>query len=96
MKAHTKHNWFYLIAVIVIVIVLLLTGCKTVVEVTPEYPEFTVITPERPVLETVQSDVPIEATRNLIKMMSYAEQLENALDTWTTFYEELKNNVERY
>lgn len=96
MKTHTKHNWFYLIAVIVIVIVLLLTGCKTVVDVKSKYPEFTVITPERPVLETVQSDVPIEATRNLIKLMSYAEQLENALDTWATFYGELKNNVEGY
>lgn len=86
-----KTRWLYLILVIVILGVLL-TGCKTVVQVKPEYPDFTIITPVRPTLETVTDSVPVEATRNLIKMISYAEQLENAIQSWTNFYEELKTN----
>lgn len=71
--------------------VLLLCGCKTTNR-DVYYPDFRVITPSRPNLETVNENVPIEASRNLIKMISYAEQLENALTAWNDFYTRLQND----
>lgn len=69
-----------------------LISCTTIEYVKVPLPEINFIRPIRPMLEEVQEDVPITATINTVKLMSYSEQLEIYADNWENFYEDLRND----
>lgn len=81
------------IILIAVLMVLCLASCKTVVEVRAEIPEFNPMRPERPELVEVPSDsvVAVQVNVNMVKLISYIEQLEAYADGWETYYEELRN-----
>lgn len=77
------------LSLIVFVILSLFCSCKTV-QTPVVLPKFKPMMPTRPILETVNEDVPIEAERNLIKLMSYSKQLEMICESWGEFYSSLQ------
>lgn len=77
--------------ILVLIFSVFLTGCQTVKYIEADLPEINFIRPERPELEEVQGEVPTAATVNMVRLMSYAEQLESYADNWEQFYEGLKN-----
>lgn len=77
--------------ILILIFSVFLTGCQTVKYIDADLPEINFIRPERPELEEVQGEVPTAATVNMVRLMSYAEQLENYADNWEQFYEGLKN-----
>lgn len=81
-----KHKMILL----VFLILFLICSCKTT-QANAFYPKFNPLLPTRPVLEKVNEDVPIEAERNLIKLMSYSRQLETICNSWSEFYSSLQN-----
>lgn len=72
--------------IIVALVLLTLTGCRTTQYIQPSLPEVSFTRPERPELLTVEAEVPVEATINLIRLTGYAEKLELVLDAWETYY----------
>ena len=80
-------------AVVIILLIFLLIGCKSVEYITPSLPEFSPVIPERPeLLETPkESEIPKEANINLVLLLGYAESLENVIESWEQFYNELTN-----
>lgn len=75
---------------IVVLVLVLLTGCTTVKYVYPKMPEYTAKIPARPTLEKTSGEVPAEVNRNTIKLISYIEQLEITLDSFQTYYDNLR------
>lgn len=80
-------------AVVIILLIFLLIGCKSVEYITPSLPEFSPVIPERPELLEIpkESEIPKEANINLVLLMGYAESLENVIESWERFYNELTN-----
>lgn len=72
--------------IIVAFVLLTLTGCSTTRYIQPSLPTVSFTRPERPELLTVEAEVPVEATVNLIRLTGYAEKLEIVLDAWETYY----------
>lgn len=80
-------------AVVIILLIFLLIGCKSVEYITPSLPEFSPFIPERPELLEIpkESGIPKEVNINLVLLMGYAESLENVIESWEQFYNELTN-----
>lgn len=74
--------------IVIFITLFLLCGCSTVrtVYVYPELPEYNVVIPDKPVLEKIESNVPIEVNRNTIKLITYSQQLEISLMNFRDFY----------
>lgn len=60
--------------IIAIVICVMLVGCST--------SESILTRPNRPTLEEVSENVPIEAQRNILALMVYAQRLETLVDEY--------------
>lgn len=73
----------------IIILVLMLSSCATRY-ITPPLPDFNPIRPERPQLEEVAEDVPVEAVMNTVRLIGYSEQLEQYCDSWENFYRSLQ------
>ena len=82
------------IVLFTVLMLLCLASCKTIVEVRAEIPEFNPMRPERPELVQVPADsvVAVQVNINMVKLISYIEQLEAYADGWETYYEELRND----
>lgn len=80
-------------AVVIILVIFLLIGCKSVEYITPSLPEFAPVVPDRPELLEIPEGTETlkEANINLVLLVGYAESLENVIDSWERFYSELKN-----
>lgn len=77
----------------ILILSLMLTGCTSVEYIQPTLPEFNPARPSRPVLETVEEEVPYKATVNTIKLMEYARQLEVYSNSWEIFYTQLQEDL---
>lgn len=64
---------------------ILLSSCVTEYISAP-LPDFSPMRPVRPVLETVEEDVPMGAVLNTVRLVDYAKQLETYADSWEDFY----------
>lgn len=70
----------------IILLTLLLSSCVTQPEPMPQLPHVSFQTPERPVLLSVNEDVPEEATENLIALTAYTEGLLAVISAWESYY----------
>lgn len=68
---------------------ILLSSCVTEYASVP-LPDFSPIRPERPELDRVEEDVPMDAVINTVKLMEYSKQLEQYGDSWENFYKALQ------
>lgn len=73
------------------ILLAVLSGCSTVrtVYAYPELPEYEVVFPEKPTLETIDVEVPVEVTINIIRLITYSQQLEVTLHRFSDFYSNL-------
>lgn len=76
--------------ILIILTCLILTSCQSVEYISPELPKFNPVRPERPILEEVTEEVPLNATINTIRLMEYSKQLETYSDSWELFYNRLQ------
>lgn len=74
--------------VVIVCTLMLLCSCSTVrtVYVYPELPDYHAVVPDKPVLEKIESEVPVEVNRNTIKLITYSQQLELSLSNFIEFY----------
>lgn len=85
-----KSRFIMLISAFLIV----LCGCQSTEYIMPVLPEFTPVRPQRPVLETVEGEVPHGAVINTVRLMEYARGLEVYSDSWEKFYTQLMEDYE--
>ena len=78
-------------AVVIILVIFLLIGCKSVEYINPYLPEFAPVVPVRPELLEIpeETEIPKEANINLVLLMGYSKSLENVIESWERFYNEL-------
>lgn len=79
--------------ILILILSLTLMGCTSVEYITPTLPDFAPVKPTRPTLETVEEEVPYEATINTIRLMEYSRLMEGYADGWETFYNQLKEDL---
>lgn len=77
---------------LVLCILIVLCGCQSTEYIAPNLPDFDPVRPQRPVLETVEGEVPYEAVVNTIRLMEYARGMETYSDSWETFYTQLQED----
>lgn len=77
---------------LVFCILTVLCSCTSVEYITPNLPDFAPVRPQRPVLETVEGEVPYGAVVNTIRLMEYARGMETYSDSWETFYTQLQED----
>lgn len=73
---------------------LLLCSCST--PVSSSLPEFSLVRPHKPQLQTVDNNIqiPNAVTNNTILLIGYIEELETYAEGWESFYNNLRNNYD--
>lgn len=77
--------------IVIVCALTLLCSCSTVrtVYIYPELPNYQAVIPDKPVLEKIESDIPVEVNRNTVKLITYSQQLEVSLLNFIEFYNRL-------
>lgn len=77
---------------IALILLLSLTACESVKYIAPALPDYSPVIPNRPELYAIDEtlEIPKEINMNLVLLMGYCESLENVIDNWSVFYNELK------